>query len=192
MKSSDKRGHYREVLAQLRRRKGVTEQDAQRLLARRSYFGVMMVHMGDADGLVAGLTKSYPESVRPALEIVGLAKGHARAAGVYLVIQGDRVLFFADAALNIRPSSEELADIAGLGASTARWFGFDPVVALLSYGNYGSTRGEGASRVPEPPTGRRSESTQTTDRLLWPSETSTFPLFRAVAPSSAKTEQSTG
>jgi malate dehydrogenase (oxaloacetate-decarboxylating)(NADP+) len=131
----------------LRRRKGVTEQDADRLLNRRSYFGVMMVRMGDAAGLIAGLTKSYPESIKPAFEVVGLAEGHERAAGVYLVIQKERVLFFADGAVNTRPSSEELADIAGLGASTASWFGFDPVVALLSYSNYGSKRTEDTDRM---------------------------------------------
>ena len=148
-KTSDKRTYYRKELANLRRRKGVTERDADRLLQRRSYFGVMMVRMGDAHGLVAGLTKSYPESVRPALEIVGLAEGHRCAAGVYLVIQPKRVLFFADASLNVRPSAEDLADIAGLGASTARWFGFEPVVAMLSFGNYGSARSEETTRVAE-------------------------------------------
>ncbi len=148
-KTSDKRVYYRKELVNLRRRKGVTERDAARLLARRSYFGVMMVRMGDAQGLVAGLTKSYPESVRPALEIVGFAEGLRRAAGVYLIIQQKRVLFFADAALNIRPSAQDLAEIAGLGAATARWFGFEPVVALLSFANFGSARSEDASRVAE-------------------------------------------
>ena len=148
-KTSDHAVHYRKELANLRRRKGVTERDAERLLERRSYFGVMMVRMGDAQGLVAGLTKSYPESIRPALEVVGLAEGHKRAAGVYLVIQKERVLFFADSAVNIRPNAQELADIAGLGASTASWFGFDPVVAVLSFSNYGSVRSEETRRLAE-------------------------------------------
>ncbi len=146
-KRSDKRVYYRKELLNLRRRKGVTEQDADRLLNRRSYFGVMMVRMGDAAGLLAGLTKSYPESVKPALEVVGLAEGHERAAGVYLVIQKERVLFFADGSINVEPTAEELADIAGLGASTASWFGFDPVVAFLSYSNYGSVRGADGERL---------------------------------------------
>jgi malate dehydrogenase (oxaloacetate-decarboxylating)(NADP+) len=146
-KESDRHVYYRKELVNLRRRKGVTEPDSERLLNRRSYFGVMMVRMGDAAGLIAGLTKSYPESIKPAFEVVGLAEGHERAAGVYLVIQKERVLFFADGAVNTRPSSEELADIAGLGASTASWFGFDPVVALLSYSNYGSKRTEDTDRM---------------------------------------------
>ncbi|MCP4003008.1 MAG: NADP-dependent malic enzyme [bacterium] len=148
-RTSDRSVYYQRELGNLRRRKGVTERDAERLLARRSYFGVMMVRMGDAQGLVAGLTKSYPESVRPALEIIGLAEGHPVAAGVYLVIQKDRTLFFADSSVNVEPNAEELAGIAELGASTAKWFGFDPVVALVSFSNYGSVRGAGTERLAE-------------------------------------------
>ena len=85
---------YTQELGALRGRKGVTETDAARLLKRRSYFGAMMVRMGDAEGLIAGLTMSYGESIRPALRVVGLAEGQRRAAGVYVVIQEDRVLFF--------------------------------------------------------------------------------------------------
>jgi malate dehydrogenase (oxaloacetate-decarboxylating)(NADP+) len=147
--SSERREYYVKELLTLRRRKGATERDARRLLRRRSYFAAMMVRMGDADGLVAGLTKSYPESVRPGLEVVGLGEGHERAAGVYVVIQKDRVLFFADAALNPAPSAEELASIAALGASTARWFGFEPRVAMLSFSNFGSVRDEDTVRLAE-------------------------------------------
>ena len=144
---SDRSDFYTRELGALRERKGVTERDAARLLRRRSYFGAMMVRMGDAEGLVAGLTMSYGESIRPALRVVGLAEGQRRAAGVYVVIQEERVLFFADGSVNPKPSAEELADIAGLGASTAEWFGFEPVVAMLSYANFGSARGSGPGRV---------------------------------------------
>ena len=148
-RTSEKRAYYHKELQHVRRHKGVTPPDADRLLSRRSYFGVMMVRMGDAHGLVAGLTKSYPESIRPALELIGLAEGHERAAGISVVIQKERVLFFADTAMIIRPNAEELADIAGLGASTARWFGFDPVVAVLSFSNYGSVRSDETERLAE-------------------------------------------
>jgi malate dehydrogenase (oxaloacetate-decarboxylating)(NADP+) len=148
-RDSDRRVYYRKELVNLRRRKGVTEGDADRLLKRRSYYGAMMVRMGDAHGLVSGLTKSYPESVRPGLEVVGLAEGHERAAGVYLVIQKARVLFFADASVNKSPSAEELANIAGLGAATARWFGFEPRVSLLSFSNFGSVRDADTGRLAE-------------------------------------------
>ncbi len=146
-RTSDRRQHYRKELASMRRRKGVTDQDAERLLLRRSYFGPMMVRMGDAQGLVAGLTKNYAESIRPALEIVGLAEGHSRAAGVYLVITKDRVVFFADGSVNVEPSAEQLAEIAQLGAATAEWMGFKPVVALLSFQNYGAVRDEHTARI---------------------------------------------
>jgi malate dehydrogenase (oxaloacetate-decarboxylating)(NADP+) len=146
-KASDKATYYRKELMNLRRRKGVTEKDAERLVNRRSYFGVMMVRMGDAHGLVAGLTKSYPDSVHPALEVVGLAEGHNKGAGVYIAIQKERVLFFADGSLNVEPSDEELASIAGLGAATAEWFGFDPVVAILSFSNFGTVRSEDTLRL---------------------------------------------
>jgi malate dehydrogenase (oxaloacetate-decarboxylating)(NADP+) len=148
-RTSERRQHYRRELVAMRRRKGVTEQDAERLLLRRSYFGPMMVRMGDAHGLVAGLTKNYAESIRPALEIVGLAEGHSRAAGVYLVITKDRVVFFADGSVNVEPSAEQLAEIAQLGAATAEWMGFKPVVALLSFQNYGAVRHEHTVRVAE-------------------------------------------
>jgi malate dehydrogenase (oxaloacetate-decarboxylating)(NADP+) len=146
---SDRRVYYRKEFVNLRRRKGVTEGDAERLLRRRSYFATMMVRMGEANGLVAGLTKSYPESIRPALEVVGLAEGNARAAGVFLVIQKDRVLFFADASVNKAPTAEDLADIAGLGAATARWLGFEPRVAVLSFSNFGSVRDADTQRLAE-------------------------------------------
>ncbi len=146
-KTSDKAVYYRKELVNIRGRKGVTEKDAERLLYRRSYFGVMMVRMGDAHGLVAGLTKSYPDSIRPALEVIGLAEGHRRAAGIYMIIQKERVLFFADGSLNVNPSAEDLADLAGLGAATAEWFGFKPVVAMLSYSNFGSVRTEDTMRL---------------------------------------------
>jgi malate dehydrogenase (oxaloacetate-decarboxylating)(NADP+) len=144
---SDRRVYYRKELVSLRRRKGVTEADAERLLKRRSYFGVMMVRMGDAHGLLAGLSKSYPESIRPSFEVIGLAEGHKRAAGIYVVIQQDRVLFFADGSVNVNPTAEQLADIAGLAAATAQWFGFDPTVAVLSFSNYGSVRSPDRERL---------------------------------------------
>ncbi len=146
-KESDRQVYYRKELVNLRKRKGVTPKDAERLLLRRSYFGPMMVRMGDAHGMVAGLTKAYSDSITPALEVVGLAEGRPRAAGVYLVILRERVLFFTDASVNPEPSAEELADIAELGAETAQWLGYEPVVAILSYTNYGSVRTPDVERL---------------------------------------------
>ncbi len=141
-RNSERSVYYRKELLQLRRHKGVTVPDAERLVARRSYFGVLMVRLGDAHGLLAGLTKSYPESIRPFLEVIGLSEGHDRAAGISLVIQKERVMFFADTAINVEPDAEALAEIAGMAASTVEWLGYDPKVAILSFSNYGSYRGE--------------------------------------------------
>ena len=148
-RKSSHREHYISELVALRGRKGVTRLDADRLLARRSYFGAMMVRMGDAAGLVAGATKSYPEAILPCLEIVGLAESHETAAGVSLVIQKDRVLFCTDTALNVDPSAEEIADIAAVDAPSASWFGYDPRVAVLSFSNFGSARGDLTDRLAE-------------------------------------------
>ncbi len=148
-RTSERSAYYRRELLQMRRHKGVTVPDAERLIASRSYFGVMMVRLGDAHGLVTGLTKSYPESIRPSLELIGVAEGGERAAGVSLVIQNERVLFFADTSINVAPDAETLAEIAGLAASTAEWLGYEPTVAVLSFSNYGSYRGEESRRLAE-------------------------------------------
>ncbi|MBR9989278.1 MAG: NADP-dependent malic enzyme [Gemmatimonadetes bacterium] len=130
---------YAEELYRLRGRKGVTPQTARLLLQDPAYLGVMMVHMGDADGLVHGLNRSYPETIRPALEVLKLKDGVGRVAGMYCLIVRDRVLFFADATVNIDPTAEHLAEIAIAAASVARrFFDVEPRVAMLSFGNFGS------------------------------------------------------
>src|SRR5690606_36111643 len=103
---------YANELYRLRGRKGVTPQTARSLLQDSAYIGVMMVHMGDADGLVHGLNRSYPDTIRPALQVLKLREGVSRVAGMYCLIVRDRVLFFADATVNIDPSAEDLAEIA--------------------------------------------------------------------------------
>jgi malate dehydrogenase (oxaloacetate-decarboxylating)(NADP+) len=99
----------------------------------------MMLHMGDADGLVAGLNRPYADTIRPALEIIRLREGVSRVAGMYCVIVRERVLFFADATVNIDPTAEELGEIAVAAARIARgYFDIEPRVAMLSFGNFGS------------------------------------------------------
>jgi malate dehydrogenase (oxaloacetate-decarboxylating)(NADP+) len=116
-------------------------------MRRRNYFGAMMVHMGDADGLVSGLTNAYPETIRPALQIIGTRPDVQRVAGLYMMVFKDRVLFFADATVNINPTAEDLADIAILCAKEVRRFDVEPRVAMLSFSNYGSTRHPLADKV---------------------------------------------
>jgi malate dehydrogenase (oxaloacetate-decarboxylating)(NADP+) len=144
---SDKLETYENTFYQLRRRKGVTSQEARRWIKRRNYFGAMMVHLGDADGLVSGVTQSYPETIRPALQTIGVRSDVRKVAGLYMMLFRDRVLFFADATVNIDPSAEDLADIALLCAKEVRRFDVEPRIALLSFSNFGSTRHPAADKV---------------------------------------------
>ncbi len=138
---SDKYQKYVENFYELRHRKGMTYQDALRMMQRPTYFGSMMVHLGDADGLVEGLTKRYPETIRPALEIIGVRPGVKKVAGVYMMIlkNGD-IYFFADTTVNIEPTAEDLAEIALHCANEVKRFDVEPRVAMVSFSNFGSTR----------------------------------------------------
>jgi len=133
---------YCQAFFNLRQRKGITWSRAQALIRRRRYFGPMMVHMGDADAYVSGLIHNYPETIRPALQIVGTTPGVHKVAGMYIMIVRDKVYFFSDATVNIDPSAEDLAEIAGLAADAACRFDVDvePRIAMLSFSNFGSTR----------------------------------------------------
>ncbi len=122
----------------LRQRKGVTLQRAQRLMRRsRTAFGLMMLRSDDADGLVAGLTQAYPETIRPALQIIGVRDDVTRAAGMYMVITRGHAKFLADTTVNIDPDAHTLAQTAMLAADAARSLGVDPRVAMLSFSNFG-------------------------------------------------------
>ncbi len=141
---------FTDELYALRQRSGVTPLKARRLLADPAHFGIMMVHADLADGLVCGLNRSYPDTLRPALQIIGLRKGVTRAAGVYCMVLKDRILFFADATVNIEPSADELAEIALMAANLARYhFDMTPRVAMLSFSNFGSVDHPLARRVKE-------------------------------------------
>ena len=131
---------YVEAFWRQRHRRGVTEVEARRLLVHRNYFGSMMVRLGDADGLVTGMERSYPESIRPALQCVGVRRNVKVASGAYIVILPDRIKFFADTTVNVDPNAEALAEIAISTARLARSLEVEPVVAMLSFSNFGSAR----------------------------------------------------
>src|SRR5262249_24102553 len=97
---------------------------------------------GDADGVVSGINSSYPETIRPALQIIGLRPGVKRAAGMYMMLKGHDVLFCADTTVNIRPDAETLAEIAISTPDAVRDLGIEPRVAMLSFSNFGSALGE--------------------------------------------------
>ncbi len=132
----------------LRCRKGITRQEARKILRTDpNYFGPMMVRMGDADGLVGGVNQHYPDTIRPALQTVSLCKGTSVIAGVYMMVFQKNVLFFADTTVNIDPNAEQLAEIAIVTADTVKQLDIEPRVAMLSFSNFGSTRHPRAEKV---------------------------------------------
>ena len=141
---------YAETFLKMRWRHGVTAVTAAKLMRDTVYFGNMMVHEGDADGLIAGLTMSYPETIRPALTIHKTLDGVHRVAGVYLLLFEDRMLFIADTTVNQDPTAEELAEIAYMAANVVtNYFEEQPKVAMLSYSNFGSNIDSRTSKVRE-------------------------------------------
>jgi malate dehydrogenase (oxaloacetate-decarboxylating)(NADP+) len=144
---SPKLDEYVTQLYELRKRKGLTHNDAERLAKTNNVYGMMMVHLGDADGLVSGITQHFPETIRPALQIIKSQPGIRTIAGVYMMIFKNQTYFIADPTINIDPSPEELADIALLSAQTARHYDVEPRVAMLSFSNFGSTKHPLAEKV---------------------------------------------
>ena len=124
----------------LKQRRGVSAEQALVNMARRNYFGSMLVKDGAMDGFVTGLTQTYPEAVRPLLEVIGTREGR-RAGGVYIMVQRNEFKFFADCTMNPVPTPEYLADIAIATADLARSFDVTPRIAFLSYSNFGSAAG---------------------------------------------------
>jgi len=134
------RESYADALFRLRQRKGVTCREAFEEIVRPNIFGTMMVRNGDADAFVAGVTYNYPDVIRPALQIIGVAPGVSRASGLYIVLKEGKVYLFADPTVNIVSTSEDLADIAIMAAERAVDLGITPRVAMLSFSSFGSTR----------------------------------------------------
>jgi malate dehydrogenase (oxaloacetate-decarboxylating)(NADP+) len=139
-KNSAWREVYTQELYWLRQRRGVTLSEAHELIDNRNVFGSLMVHMGDADALVSGVTQHYPDTIRPALQIIKVREGVHKVSGLYVLItrKGD-LLFLADCTVNIEPTAEDLAEIALCAADAARHFDVTPRVAMLSFSNFGST-----------------------------------------------------
>jgi malate dehydrogenase (oxaloacetate-decarboxylating)(NADP+) len=131
----------------LRKRKGVTRTIARNHVRRPIDFGMMMVHEGDADGLVSGLTQHYPETLRPALQIIKPKPGTQTVAGLYMLIFKNDVRFITDATVNFEPTAEQLADIAILAAEKVRSVDIEPRIAMLSFSNFGSTRHPSAQKM---------------------------------------------
>lgn len=136
--TSDKCDEYAKAFFNKRQRKGATLWDAKNLIKKPNYFGSMMVETGEADALISGYTTSYPNTIRPALECVGVKEGFKIVSGMYIVITKKDTHFFADCTVNVNPNSEQLAEIAISAADTVQNFEIKPKIALLSFSNFGS------------------------------------------------------
>ena len=145
--TSPKFDSYADTYYDIRKRKGVTQTIARNHVRRPIDFGMMMVHEGDADGLVSGLTQHYPETMRPALQIIKPKPGTQTVAGLYMLIFKNDVRFITDATVNFEPTAEQLADIAILAAEKVRSVDIEPRIAMLSFSNFGSTRHPSAQKM---------------------------------------------
>jgi malate dehydrogenase (oxaloacetate-decarboxylating)(NADP+) len=143
----DRLRHYGNLLFEKRKRKGLTPQECYRLMKDRNYFGSMMVELGEADALISGLTKDYPKTILPALHVIGVSKGTDRVAGMYIMNTNKGPFFFSDTTVNVDPTAEQLVEIVGLTAKGVRFFDIDPKIAILSYSNFGSAKGEVATKT---------------------------------------------
>lgn len=132
---------YAEELYLKRQRKGMTLKDCKKSLLDRNYYATMMVEHGDADAVVSGLTKDYPKTILPALQVIGTAPHVKRVAGMYIIMNKKGTFFFSDCTVNVDPSIEELAEIIGLTRMGVKFFDMKPQMALLSYSNFGSSKG---------------------------------------------------
>ncbi len=144
---SEKLSTYARRLEELRRRHGMTHAEAARQARVRNVFGPLMLDAGDADGVISGMTQSYSDTIRPALQIFGTAPGVERVSGLYILMLKHQTYFFADTTVNIDPTAEELAEIALLTARAVRRFDMEPRIAMISFSNFGSNTHANALKV---------------------------------------------
>ena len=143
------RESFAEILHQKRKRRGLTFYEAKKLMRERNYFAAAMVETGLADVMISGLTRSYKDSIRPALRVIGVEDGLNKIAGMYILISKDGPMFFADTTININPTVEEIVDITLLVARTVEQYNIIPKIALLSYSNFGSNECNDAIKMRE-------------------------------------------
>ena len=140
---------YGDALWSKRKRDGYTQYESRRVMRERNYFGSMMVELEEADAMISGFSRNYPETIRPALQIIGTEKGVKRVAGLYVIMTPNGPAFIADTTINVNPNAEQLADIAELTADSILRLGIKPTMAMLSYSNFGSTSDPNSKKVRE-------------------------------------------
>jgi malate dehydrogenase (oxaloacetate-decarboxylating)(NADP+) len=143
----EKRSLYGNLLHNKRKRKGITAEIGRKLMRNRNYYGAMMVETGEADAFISGLTQEYGETIKPALQVIGVEEGIKRVAGMYILSNRKGVYFFSDTTVNMDPTAEELVDIIGVTARGVKFFNFEPRIAMLSYSNFGSNEGAVPTKV---------------------------------------------
>jgi malate dehydrogenase (oxaloacetate-decarboxylating)(NADP+) len=136
------RDKFGALLFEKRKRKGVNLFEACKLMRERNYFAAMLVETGEADAALSGITRNYKDVIKPALTTIGMAEGVSKVAGMYIAITKEGPLFLADTTVNVNPTAEELAEITAMTASAVKRFKITPRIALLSYSNFGSSKGE--------------------------------------------------
>jgi malate dehydrogenase (oxaloacetate-decarboxylating)(NADP+) len=147
--TEEKRNSYAELFFAKRGRRGFNAYESKKVMKDRNYFGCMMVECGDADCMISGLAKNYPDTIRPALQTIGTEDGVKKIAGMYLMLTKRGPLFLADTTVNFNPTAEELADITLMVAKEVRHFNIIPRIAMLSYSNFGSSSSREAKLVAE-------------------------------------------
>jgi malate dehydrogenase (oxaloacetate-decarboxylating)(NADP+) len=141
-----RRKQFAEALFHRRNRKGMTFNAARSYMTHRNYFAPMMLETGMADAMISGLTRNYPDTIRPALQVIGRCEGNKVVSGMYIIITKTGPVFFADCTVNKNPTAEELVEITLQTCRAVREFKITPRVALLSYSNFGSSEGEGPDK----------------------------------------------
>ena len=135
----EKRRTFSDLFFEKRHRKGINKYESLKIMKDRNHFGCMMVETGEADAMISGLTKNYPDTIRPAIQIIGMEEGVKKIAGMYLLLTKKGPLFLADTTVNFNPTAQELADITLMVAKEVRNFNLTPRIAMLSYSNFGSS-----------------------------------------------------
>ncbi len=143
----ERKNKYAESYWKRHERKGVTKYSAEKKMRERNYFAAMMVNEGDADALISGYSRSYPSVVKPMLELIGMSKGVSRIATTNVMMTQRGPMFLSDTAININPSAKDLTKIAQMTSNAAKMFGIEPVMAMISYSNFGSSENETAEKV---------------------------------------------
>ena len=147
--SVDQKNKYAEIYWKQQQRKGITLLAAQKVMRERNYFAAMMVNEGDADALISGYSSNYGSVVKPMLNLIGLAPGSTRIATTNVMITQRGPMFLSDTAININPSANDLIKIAQMTSGVVKMFGLEPVMAMTSYSNFGSSKDKTATKVRE-------------------------------------------